>query len=116
LFFLANVMYPNCLGCSVPIASYPGLLTPAFVACSTHAGEGLVSRAMMYLDVWKNGTILLYNCKAAFWIQETSPRLCDVNHSVVLWFVFAISSALVYLLLSGNVHSCTCPGTSWVRG
>ena len=24
------------------LASYPGLLTPAFVACSTNAGEGLV--------------------------------------------------------------------------
>ena len=24
------------------IASFPGLLTPAFVACSTNAGEGLV--------------------------------------------------------------------------
>ena len=24
------------------LASYPGFLTPAFVACSTNAGEGLV--------------------------------------------------------------------------
>ena len=28
--------------CYVTIASYPGLLTPAFVACGTNAGEGLV--------------------------------------------------------------------------
>ena len=28
--------------CSTKLASYPGLLTPAFVACSTNAGEGLV--------------------------------------------------------------------------
>jgi len=50
---------------------------------------------MMYLDVRRSGTFLLYNCKA--------PRLCDVEHSVILRFVFAISSALVYLLFSGNV-------------
>ena len=28
-------------GPSLNVASYPGLLTPAFVACSTNAGEGL---------------------------------------------------------------------------
>ena len=28
--------------CEIIVASYPGLLTPAFVACSTNVGEGLV--------------------------------------------------------------------------
>jgi len=28
--------------CDLDIASFPGLLAPAFVACSTNAGEGLV--------------------------------------------------------------------------
>jgi len=36
------------------LASYPGLLAPAFVACSTNAGEGppgkTESRAVTYLD------------------------------------------------------------------
>jgi len=60
---------------------------------------------MTYLDVWRSGTFLLYSCKAkaAFWIQETSPRLSDVECSVVLWSVFAIGSTLTYLLFSGNV-------------
>jgi len=58
---------------------------------------------MTYLDVWRIGTFLLYSCKAAFYIQETSPRLSDVEHSVVLPSVFAIGSALTYLLFSGNV-------------
>ena len=39
---------------------------------------------MTYLDVWRSGTSLLYSCKAAFWIQETSPILSDVERSVVL--------------------------------
>jgi len=29
-------------GCTIILASYPALLTPAFVTCSTNAGEGLV--------------------------------------------------------------------------
>jgi len=42
-----NVYYlsVNCLCLQVSgilLASYPGLLTPAFVACSTNVGEGLV--------------------------------------------------------------------------
>ena len=36
--------------------------------------------------------------KAAFWIRETSPGLSDVERSVVLRSVFAIGSALTYLL------------------
>jgi len=43
---------------------YPGLLIPVFVACSTNAGEGLV-KLMMYLDMGRSGTFLLYNCEAA---------------------------------------------------
>ena len=42
------------------------------------------SRGMMYLDVWRSGTFLLYSCKAAFGIQEMSLRLSDDKHSVVL--------------------------------
>ena len=53
---------------------------------------------MTYLDVWRSGTFLLYSCKAAFWIQGTLLRLSDVERSVVLRSVFAIGSALAYLL------------------
>ena len=34
--------------------------------------------------------------KVAFWIQETLPRLSDVERSAILWFMFAIGSALTY--------------------
>ena len=67
----------------------------------------------MYPDVWRSGTFLLYSCKVAFWIQETSSRLSDVERSVILQSMFAISSALTYLLFfSGMCHSSTSPGTS----
>jgi len=34
--------HSNTMYCTYSLASYPGLLAPAFVACSTNAGEGLV--------------------------------------------------------------------------
>ena len=43
--------------------SFPGLLIPAFVACSTNAGEGLVnsSRAVTYMDIgWTCGGVAHY--------------------------------------------------------
>jgi len=73
---------------------------------------------MTYLDVWRSGTFLLYSCKAAFWIQEMSPRLSDVKCSVVLQSVFAIGSALAYLTFFQEcatppyVHVCH---TTWLR-
>ena len=78
---------------------------------------------------------LLYSCKAAFWIQETSPRLSDVERSVVLQSVFVIGSIATRLLffqecathiacdsvLPGLPHISTasdrCWGEkAWVRG
>ena len=38
-------------------------------------------RAMMYLDMWRSGTFLLYRCKVAFRIQEMLPRLMSIAQS-----------------------------------
>jgi len=35
-------VFVHILNCGRILALYPGLLTPAFVACSTNVGEGLV--------------------------------------------------------------------------
>jgi len=67
---------------------------------------------MTYLDVWRSGTFLLYSCKAGFWIQETLPRLSDVERSVVLRSVFAIGSALAYLLF---LWECATPPHVQIR-
>jgi len=75
-------------GTSLQLALYPGLLSPASVACSTNTDRGrpgkTESRGMTYLDVWRSGTFLPYSCEAAFWIQGTSPRLSDVKRDSVL--------------------------------
>ena len=87
------------------LASYPGLLTPELVAHSTNVGEGPVKLTTCddvpgnLVNVWRSGTYLLYSCKTAFWTQETLPRLSDVKHSLVLWSVFGVGSALTYLRL-----------------
>jgi len=39
------------------LALYPGLLTPAFVACSTNAGEGLVKLSHVVWCTWTCGGV-----------------------------------------------------------
>ena len=66
--------------CNHGIASFPGLLMPVFVTCSTNAGEGLVKLVMCsdiggrYVDVRKSGVFLLYSSGMPFWTQEMSTR------------------------------------------
>ena len=76
---------------------------------------------MTYLDVWRSGTFLLYSCKSAFWLQETSPSLSNVERSVVVQSVFAISSALTYLQFfqecatPPHVQVCHCTWLGFTR-
>jgi len=39
------------------LASYPGLLTPAFVACNTNTGEGLVKLSHVVWRTWTCGGV-----------------------------------------------------------
>ena len=92
-------------GYSCRVASYPDLLTPAFVTCCTIMGESLEKLITCkdirgrWVGMWRSGTFLLYSCKAAFWTQETSPRLADVDCSVILQSLFVIGSAITCSLL-----------------
>jgi len=63
------------------------------------------SELVIAWKVPKFGVFPLYSYKAAFWFQEMSPRLSDVERSVVLWSVFAISSTLAYLLNVPLLHT-----------
>ena len=88
---------------SALIALFPGLLTPAFVACSTNAGVLLVTCSDVHgrwVDVWRSGTFFLYSSGTALWTQEMSPRLPDVDCSVAM---AVIIRALTYLWFSKNV-------------
>ena len=76
------------------LALYPGFLPQH------------LSLAGCWVDVWSSGTFHRCSCEAAFWTQEMSPRLPDVDHSAVPWSVVVISSALTSGLLC---HFSTCP-------
>jgi len=43
--------------CGVYLASYPGLLTPAFVTCSTIVGKSLVKLSHMQWRTWTCGGV-----------------------------------------------------------
>jgi len=66
----------QCDPCCSWVASYPGLLALAFVACSTNAGEVLVKLSHVVWCTWTS----------------------DVKRSVILRSVFVISSTLANLL------------------
>ena len=48
----------NLYQCHSDLASYPGLLAPAFVACTNVGGRPgkTEARGMTYLDMWRSGT------------------------------------------------------------
>ena len=78
------------------LASYPGLLTPVFVACSTNVGEGLVELSRVIWRAWTCGGVAHSFCTAVKRLSESKkalPRLSDVEHSVIPWSVFVIGSA-----------------------
>ena len=56
------------------VASYPGLLTPAFVACSTNAGEGLVKLSHLQWRTWTCGGVAHSPCTAVKRLSE--PKKC----------------------------------------
>jgi len=64
--------YNNCS--STLLASYPGLLTPAFVACNTSAEEGLVKLSHMQRRTWMCGGVAHSFCTAVKWLSE--PKKC----------------------------------------
>ena len=52
------------------------------------------------VDVWRSDTFTLYSCRAAFWIQETLPRLPDVDcfhGSALTYIVLAVFSGFCHL-------------------
>ena len=77
------------------LALYPGLVTPAFVACSTNTGEGLVKliHAMTYLDVWRSGTYPEKSQASALPIANTDCRTTENSTSDSLGDVSWIQKA-----------------------
>jgi len=93
------------------LALCPGLLTPAFVTCSTNAGESLVKLTICsdvpgrWVDVWRSGTFFLCSCEVTFWTQECLMSSTQSLHGLCL--------RLVTHATPPHVHPTSrCPGMS----
>ena len=59
------------------LASYPGLLTPSFVTCSTDVGKGLVKLSHVQRRTWTCGGVAYSFCTAVKWLSES--KKCRQN-------------------------------------
>ena len=89
-----------------PLASYPGLLTPAFVACSTNAGEGLVKLSHVVWCTWTCGRVVHSFCTTVKRLSESKKRRQDCLMSSAQLFYGPCLQSVAHLLtccFSGNV-------------
>ena len=100
---------------TLDLASYPGLLTPAFVTCSTNAGEGLV-KLITCNRTWTCGGVAHSFCTAVKRLSEPKKRRQDCQMSSAQSFYGSCLQSVVYSLtccFSRMCHSSTRPGTSY---
>ena len=87
---------------TVCLALYPGLLTPAFVACSTNAGEGLVKLSHVVRRTWTCGGVAHSFSTAVKRLSESKKRCQDCLMS-------SAQSFYIYgPCLQSVAHSLTC--------
>ena len=98
------------------LTSYPGLLTPAFVTCSTNAGEGLVKLSHVVGRTWTCGGVAHSFCTTVKRLSESKKRCQDCLMSSAQSFYGPCLRSLAHSLtccFSGRCHSSTRPGTSY---
>jgi len=97
------------------IASYPGLLTPVFVACSTNAGEGLVNLSQVSWRTLTWGRVAHSFCRAVKRLSESKKRCQDCLMSSTQSFYGLCLQSVVHSLavFPGLCHSSTRPGMSY---
>ena len=89
------------------VASYPGLLTPAFVTCSTNVGEGLVKLIVCcdILDIgWTCGGVAYSQKTASMYISQCST---DHNYRPQMTEWSTSDSLVMFLGFRKSTHSCT---------
>ena len=78
--FIGRPLFPgSVLTRRSVLASYPGLLAPVFVACSTnvHTGEGLVKLSHVVWRTWTCGGVAHSFCTAVKRLSESKKRCHD---------------------------------------
>ena len=81
------------------LASYPGLLAPAFVACSTNAGEGLVKLSHVVWRTWKCGGVAQ---RVRYRLQTQTVEWLSARHQAVLATFLGFTKPLY----SWKQHGC----------
>ena len=84
---------PSLFGCAFPLASYPGLLTPAFVACSTNTGTAGNKR--WGEKAWVRGYLPSVDCcllftkhaTLTFGVVGTVPDIHSLRSSTLLLII-----------------------------
>jgi len=90
------------------LASYPGLLAPAFVTCSTNAGEGLVKLSHVVWHTWTCGGVRKTASKWVHWLQAWTVERLNTWHQTVLTMFLGFRK-LLYSCTEGMCHSSPCP-------
>ena len=95
------------------LASYPGLLTPAFVASSTNTGKGLAKLSHVQ---WVPGHVEEWHIprqtvskRVHYWSQTWTVERLSAQHQRVL-ATFLGFRKLLYSCTEGMCHSSTHPG------
>jgi len=100
------------------VASYPGLLTPASVTCSTNAGKGLVKLSHVVWRTWTYGGVAHSFCTvtAVKRLSESKKRRQDCLMSNAQLFYGPCLQSVTHSLTCccpGMCHSSIHPGTSY---
>jgi len=109
---------------SALLASYPGLLTPAFVTCSTNAGKGLVNLSHVVWRTWMSGGVAHSFCTSVKQLSESKKCRQDCLMSsaqsfcgpclqlIVHWLICCFSRNVPLLHTSRYVipHDSVLPG------
>jgi len=97
--------------CTGSLASYPGLLAPAFVACSSiNAGKGLVKLSHVVWHTWMCGGVAYSFCTAVKRLSESKKHRQDCLMSSAQSFYSPFLQSVVHLLtccFPGMCHSST---------
>jgi len=104
----------QCTKSTPCLASYAGLLTPVFVACSTNAGEGLVKLSHVQWRTRMCGGVA-HSWKSRKWVgyrsQTQTVQQLSAQHQTVLATFLGFRKPL-YSCTEVMCHTSTRPGTS----
>ena len=106
---LGMVIWSTCRLHRYELASYPGLLAPVFIACSTNAGEGLVKLSHVVWCTWTCGGVAHSFCTVVKQLSESKKRRQDCLMSSAQLFYGPYWQLVAHLLTCCFFRECATP-------